>query len=92
MRWFVAIGTVLVLGGCGPTAEEVVIECEGEVVLTQEECTGWGEQVLAGFPEAAASTGRLVLTYRGENSRCDADFYDFGGRAHAHESLVCPRL
>ncbi len=91
-RWIVAVGTVLVLASCSPVRNDVAIECEGESELTEEQCTRWGEQVLSEFPEVATTTARLVLTYRGGNSRCDADFFDPEGRVHAHESLVCPQI
>jgi hypothetical protein len=68
------------------------VECQGEVVLGGDPCREWGEKLLAGFPDVAQSTARLVLTYRGGNSRCDAEFFGVDGRPIAHEAAICARV
>jgi hypothetical protein len=68
------------------------IECQGEVALADAPCREWGHVLLAGFPEVADSTVRLILTDPGGNTRCDAEFFGGDGRLLAHEAVVCPSI
>jgi len=101
-RLFSIIGMATLIAGCSllNTDKTVVssaafpnttIECQGEVVLAGDPCREWGEKLLAGAPEVAQSTTRLLLTVQGGNARCDAEYFDVGGRLLAHEATVCPR-
>jgi hypothetical protein len=100
-RLFDLVGLMALLAGCSlPSADKTVvlsgafpnttIECQGEVVLADGPCRDWGERLLAGSP-VTRSTVRLVLTVRGGNSRCDAEFFAVDARLLAHETTVCPR-
>lgn len=70
----------------------ISIECVGEAVVPAYACRAWGEKLLAGTPDAAPSTVRLVLTYRSGNARCAADFFDAGGGLITTAAAVCPKL
>lgn len=98
-----AAGAAALLVGCSFLAPDrtiissvafpnATIECQGEIVLAPGPCKDWGERLLAGTPEVAASTVRLVLTVPGGNSRCDAEFFGTEGRLLAHEATVCPQI
>lgn len=95
-----AIVLAIVVAGCSPLTGEthvrsgefpgVAITCGGARVLPEPACRAWGERLLRGAPDAG-DVLRLVLTYRGPNARCGADFFDRGQRLIATAAAICPR-
>jgi hypothetical protein len=95
------IGVAALIAGCSLLSSDktvvtsaafpnTTIECRGEIVLPGGPCKEWGEKLLANS-DVAQSTARLLLTVRGGNSRCDAEYFGADGRLLAHEATVCPR-
>lgn len=69
---------------------DVVIECRAEITIGEDVCRGWGENMLRRTPDRAAATRRLILTHRGGNARCAADFLSASGTLLETAAAVCP--
>lgn len=75
-----------------PRYPAIAIECTGDAIVPLDTCLGWGEKMLDGSPEVVPQSSRLILTFRGGNARCAAEFYAANGTLVVTASAVCPTL
>jgi hypothetical protein len=97
--WAAFVAAALIGCGSGAAARPeirsakfpgTVIECRAEIFIAVDTCRGWGEKLLAGSPDLAGATNRLVLTYRGGTARCAAEFLGSSGAILGSAAAVCP--